>query len=123
MLEKKYQNDHDNGYTYINNATGETIQLTPFMMKEWSRAMVYNTSIVLYNLANHNDEHSMMGRHHSINHLPVAHSTLGTDKFLFHDAVRPPKRHRAHPVHPTLHASLKSSRIFLVFLGLLSTHS
>jgi hypothetical protein len=38
-LEKKYQNDHDGGYTYI-DATGVSIPLTPFMMKEWARALV-----------------------------------------------------------------------------------
>ncbi|EDR14769.1 uncharacterized protein LACBIDRAFT_305815 [Laccaria bicolor S238N-H82] len=38
-LKKKYQNDHDGGYTYI-DATGVSIPLTPFMMKEWARALV-----------------------------------------------------------------------------------
>lgn len=40
LLETKYQNDHDSGYTYINNVTAESVPLTPFMMKEWSRAIV-----------------------------------------------------------------------------------
>ena len=40
LLEKKYQNDHHGGYTYVDNRTGFTLPLTPFMMKEWSRAMV-----------------------------------------------------------------------------------
>ena len=38
-LEKRYQNDHDGGYMYI-NATGVSIPLTPFMMKEWAHALV-----------------------------------------------------------------------------------
>ena len=40
ILEKKYGNDHDAGYTYIDSATGDSVPLTPFMMKEWARAMV-----------------------------------------------------------------------------------
>ncbi|KAJ7152801.1 hypothetical protein C8R46DRAFT_1042435 [Mycena filopes] len=38
-LEKKYQNDHDAGFTYIDPDTGESYPLTPQMMKEWCRAM------------------------------------------------------------------------------------
>ncbi|KAF8156093.1 hypothetical protein B0H34DRAFT_783652 [Crassisporium funariophilum] len=38
-LEKKYQNDHDAGYTFI-DATGVAVPLTPFMLKEWARALV-----------------------------------------------------------------------------------
>jgi len=40
ILEKKYANDHDAGYTYIDSAIGDSVPLTPFMMKEWARAMV-----------------------------------------------------------------------------------
>ena len=40
LLEKRYVNDHDAGYTYIDLVTSESIPLTPFMMKEWARAMV-----------------------------------------------------------------------------------
>ncbi|KAJ7889684.1 hypothetical protein B0H13DRAFT_2532181, partial [Mycena leptocephala] len=40
-LEKKYQNDHNAGYTYIDPAAGTSYPLTPQMMKEWCRAMVY----------------------------------------------------------------------------------
>jgi hypothetical protein len=40
LLEKRYANDHDSGYTYINPVSSEAIPLTPFMMKEWARAMV-----------------------------------------------------------------------------------
>ncbi|KAJ7355887.1 hypothetical protein DFH08DRAFT_803820 [Mycena albidolilacea] len=39
ILEKKYQNDHNAGYTYIDPDTGTSHPLTPQMMKEWSRAM------------------------------------------------------------------------------------
>lgn len=39
LLEKKYGTDHDGTYTYINPITANTIPLTPFMMKEWARAM------------------------------------------------------------------------------------
>ncbi|KAJ7879256.1 hypothetical protein B0H14DRAFT_2566855 [Mycena olivaceomarginata] len=38
-LEKKYQNDHDAGYTYIDSETGESYLLTPQMIKEWCRTM------------------------------------------------------------------------------------
>ena len=40
MLEKKYGTDHDGTYSYIDPVTATTTPLTPFMMKEWARAMV-----------------------------------------------------------------------------------
>lgn len=40
MLEKKYGTDHDGTYSYIDPITATAIPLTPFMMKEWARAMV-----------------------------------------------------------------------------------
>ena len=40
ILEKKYSNDHDAGYTYIDPVTSDSILLTPFMIKEWAHAMV-----------------------------------------------------------------------------------
>jgi hypothetical protein len=40
ILELKYTNDHNGGYTYINSVSGESIPLTPFTMKEWAHAMV-----------------------------------------------------------------------------------
>jgi hypothetical protein len=40
LLEKKYSNDYDAGHTYIDQVTSDPIPLTPFMMKEWARAMV-----------------------------------------------------------------------------------
>ena len=40
ILETKYANDHGSGFAYINSSTGELVPLTPFMMKEWARAMV-----------------------------------------------------------------------------------
>ena len=40
LLEKKYRNDHDLGYTYIDPHTLDSVALTPFMMKEWARALV-----------------------------------------------------------------------------------
>ncbi|KAJ7114795.1 hypothetical protein C8R44DRAFT_629617 [Mycena epipterygia] len=39
-IEKKYQNDHNAGYTYIDPKTGTSHPLTPQMMKEWCCAMV-----------------------------------------------------------------------------------
>jgi hypothetical protein len=45
LLEKKYSNDHDAGYTYINPISLDSIPLTPFMMKEWARAMVISLLI------------------------------------------------------------------------------
>jgi len=41
LLEKKYSNDHDAGYTYIDPVSSDSIALTPFMMKEWARGMVF----------------------------------------------------------------------------------
>ncbi|KAJ7787718.1 hypothetical protein B0H14DRAFT_3579312 [Mycena olivaceomarginata] len=38
-LEKKYQNDHDAGYTYVDPDTAESFLLTPQLMKEWCRSM------------------------------------------------------------------------------------
>jgi len=38
-IELKYANDKDMGYMYI-LPNGESMPLTPFMMKEWARAMV-----------------------------------------------------------------------------------
>jgi hypothetical protein len=40
MLEKKYATDHDGTYSYIDPTTAMAIPLTPFLMKEWARAMV-----------------------------------------------------------------------------------
>lgn len=40
LLEKKYSNDFDAGYTYIDPVTSDSIPLTPFIMKEWARTMV-----------------------------------------------------------------------------------
>lgn len=45
LLEKKYANDHDAGYTYIDPITSDSVPLTPFMMKEWARAMVISLLI------------------------------------------------------------------------------
>ena len=47
MLEKKYGTDHDGTYSYIDPVTATTIPLTPFMMKEWARAMVSSALAVL----------------------------------------------------------------------------
>jgi hypothetical protein len=40
ILEKRYQNDHDAGYTYINLKTATLYPLTPQMMKEWAHTIV-----------------------------------------------------------------------------------
>ena len=47
LLEKRYANDHDAGYTYIDPVTGDSTPLTPYMMKEWARAMVSIFFVVL----------------------------------------------------------------------------
>jgi len=39
LLEKKYANDHDSGYTYLDR-DGEALPLTPLMMKIWAHACV-----------------------------------------------------------------------------------
>jgi hypothetical protein len=51
LLEKKYSNDHNSGYTYIDPVTSDSILLTSFMMKEWACTMVsfpllYNTKLL-----------------------------------------------------------------------------
>ncbi|KAJ7888204.1 hypothetical protein B0H13DRAFT_2342055 [Mycena leptocephala] len=46
-LEKKYQNDHNAGYTYVDPASGKSYPLTPQMMKEWCCAM-YDGQATLY---------------------------------------------------------------------------
>ena len=40
MLEKKYASDCTGGYAYIDAVTATPIPLTPFMLKQWARAMV-----------------------------------------------------------------------------------
>jgi hypothetical protein len=51
LLEKKYSNDHDAGYTYIDPVSSESIPFTPFMTKEWARAMVIDSLLaVLLNI-------------------------------------------------------------------------
>src|SRR5258708_17277630 len=40
LLEKKYANDHDSGFTFIDPVTLDLVLLTLFMMTEWSCAMV-----------------------------------------------------------------------------------
>jgi hypothetical protein len=45
-LEKEHANDHDVGYTYIDPIAAESIPLTPFMMKEWARAMVSTFKLI-----------------------------------------------------------------------------
>src|ERR1700733_2784536 len=52
ILEKKYANDYDAGYTYIDPATGDSVPLTPFMMKEWARAMVSNNIVYFFDCHN-----------------------------------------------------------------------
>lgn len=42
LLEKKYQNPNDSGYTYITN-DGERLPLTPIMLAQWCRALYDNT--------------------------------------------------------------------------------
>jgi hypothetical protein len=39
IIEHKYANDHDAGYTYVSQ-DGTSLPLTPFMMKVWARACV-----------------------------------------------------------------------------------
>ena len=46
LLEKKYTNDHDAGYTYIDSVTSDVVPLTPFMMKEWACAMVRDLVLI-----------------------------------------------------------------------------
>ena len=50
MLEKKYGTDHDGTYSYIDPVTATAIPLTPFMMKEWARAMVFDILAYLWRI-------------------------------------------------------------------------
>ncbi|KAG6846628.1 hypothetical protein H0H93_012750, partial [Arthromyces matolae] len=45
LLEDKYQNPNDAGYTYICDS-GDRLPLTPFMMKEWARALFDHTASI-----------------------------------------------------------------------------
>ncbi|KAG6819389.1 hypothetical protein H0H93_012295, partial [Arthromyces matolae] len=45
LLEDKYQNPNDAGYTYICD-NGDRLPLTPFMMKEWARALFDHTASI-----------------------------------------------------------------------------
>lgn len=67
LLEKKYANDHDAGYTYIDPISLESVPLTPFMMKEWARAMVMSLLILNHSILTHYC--SMMDR----SPLPIPH--------------------------------------------------
>ncbi|GLB45367.1 hypothetical protein LshimejAT787_2200300 [Lyophyllum shimeji] len=44
LLEKKHQNDHDSGYTYVTPAG--SLPLTPAMMKEWARSIYDGESTI-----------------------------------------------------------------------------
>ncbi|KAJ7082170.1 hypothetical protein C8R43DRAFT_1142845 [Mycena crocata] len=48
-LERKYQNDHDGGYTYVGR--NESYPLTPFMILEWTRA-IYDGEATKYDPPN-----------------------------------------------------------------------
>jgi hypothetical protein len=39
-LEKRWGNDNDSSYAYLDPITGQRYPLTPFMMDEWVRGMV-----------------------------------------------------------------------------------
>ncbi|KAK0432171.1 hypothetical protein EV421DRAFT_1509856 [Armillaria borealis] len=39
ILERRWKNDHDGGFTFIDPLTGGSMALTPQAMKEWARAM------------------------------------------------------------------------------------
>ena len=44
LLEWKYSNDGDGGYSFV-SSDGTTLPLTPLMMKEWARCCVSNSAI------------------------------------------------------------------------------
>jgi hypothetical protein len=75
LLEKKYSNDHNAGYTYIDPVMSESILLTPFMMKEWAHAMVNCSSLIL-NYWKLTHYYSMMGQYLSAIHHPLQHLIL-----------------------------------------------
>ncbi|KAF8265502.1 hypothetical protein EI94DRAFT_1436561, partial [Lactarius quietus] len=67
MLEKKYGTDHNGTYSYIDPMTATAIPLTPFMMKEWARAM-YDGAATVNNPPNtvtfdHTVHKSSLGSH------------------------------------------------------------
>ena len=73
LLEKKYSNDHDAGYTYIDPVSSISVPLTPFMMKEWARAMVIRpfTNTKPLDMTYYC---STMGQYPLVNHHPLRHS-------------------------------------------------
>ena len=40
LLEKKWGHDHDNSFTYFPPDGSYSLPLTPYMLKEWVRALV-----------------------------------------------------------------------------------
>jgi hypothetical protein len=75
LLEKKYLNDHDAGYTYIDPVTSESILLTPFIIKEWVCAMV-NCSLLILNHWKLMHYYSMIGQYLLAIHHPLQHLIL-----------------------------------------------
>jgi hypothetical protein len=48
LLEKKYGNNDDSGFTYICGDDPPTVlQLTPFMMKEWAMSIVCKSHLAV----------------------------------------------------------------------------
>jgi hypothetical protein len=47
LLEKKYANNHNASYTYIDLVTSDSVLLTPFMMKKWACVMVICSLLIL----------------------------------------------------------------------------
>jgi len=58
LLEKKWGHDHDNSVAYYPLDASYSLPLTPYMLKEWARALV---SILLHKLPNNRPyvNHSM----------------------------------------------------------------
>jgi hypothetical protein len=44
LLERKYNNDGDGGYSFM-SSDGTTLPLTPLMMKEWARCCVSDSAV------------------------------------------------------------------------------
>jgi len=62
-LLKKYQRDDGDGITY-RYADGSTLRLTPFLIKEWSRAIVSDIYVIEFIICYIDNSFSMTWRLH-----------------------------------------------------------
>jgi hypothetical protein len=109
LLAAKYKSDHDNSCAYVDPVNGEVYQLTPFMMKEWSRYIVcsifFHSQSLLTSLI---CTSSMMARQQSTSPPTRLHLILSTTSHLSAMIVAVPALlHHRHVLLVTLAISQK----------------